>query len=513
VTGISGWVSGYLQLPSLSAQIPAGNVEFCQDGGPAGPLSCFDATPTPGECLSIGLGAAGAIGGGLQPTLPTTNIPLEPVTLNGPSTLGPGVSGVYTFTTLDREFHAGIATFFCAGSASPCDGPTTPPRAAGTVYYNGYPWDAYSGQQINISNVTINGLPAGKAPGPVLAPGSTYTVSATATDPGPWKMTVSFEGGFGQPINHTLLLRPGQSLPFSFTGTVQAGAQDVMIAAGGLAYAAKAGGPITGSFANGFGTAYYRGGSVPAGLKVSNEMVQGLNGKWAPASTAPGPNVSQTNYNGRVTLTNTSNSTISNIKGTTAAESCFEFALCTRYLVTLTPDDRTVDPASTCQFAAELKVTGVASDGSIQVQGSACSKTEVDWYTTPTFILATTQTQPTVVTVSSTPGPLPATAPPPPTPGNPDERNLQFPLHGLHGPLQSATGSIGTNDFAIPAFQGAQASVINSSIGGWNAAGTPNYTSGPIAGQPGWNQFVADTSVVQVGLPVGVPSGFTWSTP
>jgi hypothetical protein len=539
VSGVTGWASGYLQLPSLSAQIPAnpnlgqGGIEFCQNGGSAGPLSCLNETPTPRECFSIALGLGSALAGGAESVLPVTNVPLEPAVLVGPSTLKSGKSAIYKFTTNARAIHAGIATYFCVGTGSPCDGSSRPPAAAGTVFYNGYPWDAFPGQFIKVSNVLINGMPAGNPnQAPTITPGSTYTATETVTNPEPKGSTFKIElQGFG-PLGQVfspgkVILAPGHSATFSFTGTALAGAQDVMIYTQGLDHGT--GGPPSGAFAGGFAPAYYHGGPVPAGLKVSHEMVQGINGQWAPASSAPGPDaglpapgpagIGLPSYKGQVTLTNTSNSTITHITGSTAGESCWVFGLCTKYGVTITPDDKSVDPTSPCQFAATLSVAGVAPDGSIEVSGSACSKTTINEFLTPTFSLVASQSQPTVVTVSSQAGPQPASGPTPPTPGNKDYRPLQFPLHGLQGPLQSAGGAIGSNAFAIPAFSGPPSPTINAAVGGSNSQGIANYQCTPpgpcppIAGEPGWNQFVASASVVQVGLPTGVPPGFVFSTP
>jgi hypothetical protein len=54
VYDITGWVTGLLQLPSLSATIPPQDVVFCDQGG----LSCVSADPPAGQCIHVSLGAA-----------------------------------------------------------------------------------------------------------------------------------------------------------------------------------------------------------------------------------------------------------------------------------------------------------------------------------------------------------------------------------------------------------------------------------------------------------------------
>jgi hypothetical protein len=49
VSGITGWVSGLLELPSLSAQIPPQDIVFCDQGG----TSCLGTDYPEGECISI----------------------------------------------------------------------------------------------------------------------------------------------------------------------------------------------------------------------------------------------------------------------------------------------------------------------------------------------------------------------------------------------------------------------------------------------------------------------------
>jgi hypothetical protein len=280
---------------------------------------------------------------------------------------------------------------------------------------------------------------------------------------------------------------------------------------------------------DGFGAAFYRNGPVSTGgLEASNQMVKmgstgpdgtrltcpgKIVGGWCPAATAPGPDVGQT-YTGQVTLTNTSSQPVTHISGQTAGESCWQFGLCTRYLVNVTPTG-----------TANLDVTGVAADGSLEAQGSASSVTTIYEYISqsPSIIYSATQLQPTTVSISSQPQPFPSTGPTPPASGNPDLRGLEFPPHGVQGPLEGGTTVVASNNFQIPAFTSPAGSadialVFNPSIGGWDANGSLRYVCfvppcPAIAGEPGWNQFSASTTVVQVGVSQAVPQGFTWTKP
>lgn len=68
VWGISGWVTGLLQLPSLSATITPQDLVFCDQGGQA----CESASPPAGECIHFSLRPAPITG---PPPPPTTNVP------------------------------------------------------------------------------------------------------------------------------------------------------------------------------------------------------------------------------------------------------------------------------------------------------------------------------------------------------------------------------------------------------------------------------------------------------
>jgi len=69
VYDVTGWVTGLLQLPNLSADIPAQDVVFCDQGG----QECVSASPPAGECIHVNLSGAPLPGQVPPPTI--TNDP------------------------------------------------------------------------------------------------------------------------------------------------------------------------------------------------------------------------------------------------------------------------------------------------------------------------------------------------------------------------------------------------------------------------------------------------------
>jgi hypothetical protein len=67
---ITGWVTGLLELPSLSAQIPPQDVVFCDQGG----SNCLSAAPPAGQCIQLSTQFAPDPGVKTPPD-PITNIP------------------------------------------------------------------------------------------------------------------------------------------------------------------------------------------------------------------------------------------------------------------------------------------------------------------------------------------------------------------------------------------------------------------------------------------------------
>jgi hypothetical protein len=172
-------------------------------------------------------------------------------------------------------------------------------------------------------------------------------------------------------------------------------------------------------------------------------------------------------------------------------------------------------------------VSGVESNGALDLQVATSAVTTVSEIPPPPNTSTyTCQTAPASVTLATQPGPLPSTAPEPPTPPNTDDRGLQTALQPVTGPLATASSTVGSNDFAIPAFfpsvSGTPCSLfladsLNTYAGGWNDIFKDQgegmyYVNGgtnPIAAQPGWAQFTATTTVVSLGLPEGPPPGFS----
>jgi hypothetical protein len=70
VFDITGWVTGLIQLPSLSATISPQDIVFCDGGGAA----CFSASPPAGQCIDVYLKSAPV---GSEFGAPVTNIPVK----------------------------------------------------------------------------------------------------------------------------------------------------------------------------------------------------------------------------------------------------------------------------------------------------------------------------------------------------------------------------------------------------------------------------------------------------
>lgn len=179
---------------------------------------------------------------------------------------------------------------------------------------------------------------------------------------------------------------------------------------------------------------------------------------------------------------------------------------CVPYIITLTP--ATTD--------TKLTVTGVESNGSLDLSVStgAFATISLNGQTCD-------QTSPTSLTLSTiTPTSLPAGAPIAPTAGNPDERSMQTTLSPLTGPLSSATATLGTNNFQIPAWGVPPTAscpdpgiedTLNGPAGGYNVHDDQIYVDqAPIASQYGWSQFSVTTTVATLGLQVGPPSNFNF---
>jgi hypothetical protein len=185
-------------------------------------------------------------------------------------------------------------------------------------------------------------------------------------------------------------------------------------------------------------------------------------------------------------------------------------SLCIPYVITLTPVGTT-----------ELGVTGVGAGGTLSLTVKTSATTTLS-FSTPT-VSSTCTDAPTSLALSSTrPAGLPAGAPVTPDAGNPDFRGLRVAPAPLTGPLGSATTTLASNDFSVPAFSPAScpflAAVFDSPLAGWNALPSTDPSSknnnyfdkSPLpadAGTPGWVQFSATTTISDIGLPTGPPGG------
>jgi hypothetical protein len=198
-------------------------------------------------------------------------------------------------------------------------------------------------------------------------------------------------------------------------------------------------------------------------------------------------------------------------------EPCFEKSkLCIPYVITLSPSGD-----------SQLDVTGVAANGALMLSVTTSAVTTLN-LTLPGVSQTCSDAATDLALSSEEPNGLPAGAPISPNAGNPDDRGLRTAPTPLTGPLGTASTTLGTNDFSVPAFSAtscpALAAVFDAPLAGWNtrsskdpASENNNYfdKSPPPAdaGTPGWVQFSATTTISDLGLPAGPPAGFTLSPP
>jgi len=178
---------------------------------------------------------------------------------------------------------------------------------------------------------------------------------------------------------------------------------------------------------------------------------------------------------------------------------------CLPYVITLTPTGQTT-----------LTVSGVESNGALDLQVNTAASATVTLNTQ-----TCAQSGPTLLNLSTQlPTSLPAGAPIAPTAGNPDYRSMQTAPAALTGPLATASSTLVSNDFQIPAWgvpptaacpdPGIQES-LNEPAGGYSKNNSVQYVDQTTpAGQNGWSQFSATTSVVTLGLPIGPPPNFNF---
>jgi hypothetical protein len=190
---------------------------------------------------------------------------------------------------------------------------------------------------------------------------------------------------------------------------------------------------------------------------------------------------------------------------------CFGSGTCVPYVIVLTPKGNTT-----------LSVAGVNGNGSLRLSVTTSAITTVSVKVGALSESCTNGVS--TVTLGSELEGVPSGGPITPSRGNPDLRGLQIHPTSLDGPLGSATTTLGSNDFHVPAFSVSNcpflAPIFDAPLGGWNTlspSDSPqqnnNYFDQPnppaIAGNPGWVQFSATTTISSFGLPVGPPSGFS----
>jgi len=170
-----------------------------------------------------------------------------------------------------------------------------------------------------------------------------------------------------------------------------------------------------------------------------------------------------------------------------------------------------------------LTVQGVNANGTLRLTVSTAATTKVSLTISSSFSVSCVNGL-SGLTLNSQAGAIPPGGPIKPTSGNPDLRGLRITPQALQGPLGSASTTLASNDFSVPAFSNSAcpslAPVFDAPLGGWNALPSQdsasqnnNYfdkaTPPADAGTPGWVQFFATTTVSDLGLPIGPPSGFT----
>jgi hypothetical protein len=220
IYNITGWVTGLLTLPTLSANVPPQDVVFCDDGG----ANCLTATPPVGECIAI-QSQFGPDPGVPKPPSPTINTPSggkpcsqTPGCLPFIITLAPHdnttltVTGVAPNGSLELSVKtsavttASLLAFTCTNDATtiqlstqvPSSLPATAPPPPNPDNADGDPNTDYRGLQFTPTDLTG---PLSKASTtmvgndfsiPAFITGSTPACSSTLTD-----LLNTYAGGWG----------------------------------------------------------------------------------------------------------------------------------------------------------------------------------------------------------------------------------------------------------------------------------------------------------------------------
>jgi hypothetical protein len=133
--------------------------------------------------------------------------------ISGPTTLGPGKSATYTFTTIHEEFGNQDITIPFTGETA-----TGPVTGFAVVYFSG---KGASGPAMTIGNIMINGQAASSAPGPSLIPGAVFTTTFTITNESTTGVTLNnltnAESGSDQSASVLLLSGLASQVPYGYT--------------------------------------------------------------------------------------------------------------------------------------------------------------------------------------------------------------------------------------------------------------------------------------------------------
>ncbi|HEV2361359.1 MAG TPA: hypothetical protein VGS21_06640, partial [Acidimicrobiales bacterium] len=185
---------------------------------------------------------------------------------------------------------------------------------------------------------------------------------------------------------------------------------------------------------------------------------------------------------------------------------------CVPYVPQITPVGNTV-----------LTVTGVEPNGQLDLSVSTSAVTTLS-VQLPGNSETCSDTPTNIVLSTVHPTSRPKGSPIKPLAPNPDLRGPQTQPLALNGPLGTASATVFSNNFSVAAFSASAcpllSTVFNAPLAGWNAKPSQdpatvnnNYQDKKvppaIAGNPGWVQFSATTTVSSFGLLVGPPPGFS----
>ncbi len=213
--------------------------------------------------------------------------------ISGPVTVDPGTTASFSFTGI-ADPGANKVAFLLSNFQSPTVANQTAAETGLAYFSTGKP------QKLSVSNIVLNGTPAGVPPGPTIGnPPRPYEGSLTLTNTSGQKVT-DIQGeepeGFINGPTTLAASGPGSSATYTFTAVHEEfGNQDLTIPFTGETST----GPVTG-----FAVVYFVGKVSPPGplFTIGNIMIDGQ-----PASSAPGPSLAPgTVFTTTFTVTNES---------------------------------------------------------------------------------------------------------------------------------------------------------------------------------------------------------------